>query len=304
VSHLQAQVRYPDHVRPALGAGHSPAPSSLASDELPEPVDARRRRIADDRRLFERYRETGDRATRDQLVERFLPLANHLARRYEGGGGNHGEDLAQVAAIGLLNAIERYDPDRGTAFSSFALPTIAGEIKRYFRDKGWAVRVPRSLQERALAVQHAGDELERELGRPPTVSQIADRIDVTTEAVLEARMATGAHFGVSLDSPTGRDEDGDRTIGDTLGSLDDRLEQVEDAVSVDSLLAVLDERERLILTLRFQHDLTQNEIAARVGLSQMHVSRLLRQAITQVRDAHEGAGLARNPPGRRIPASR
>jgi RNA polymerase sigma-B factor len=285
VSYLEANVWHTDDARRASDAARSPVQSSRAVDEPVELVGARRRRVAHDRRLFERYRENGDLAARDALVERFLPLARHLARRYD-HGSSHGEDLVQVASIGLLNAIDRYDPDRGTAFSSFAVPTIAGEIKRFFRDKGWAVRVPRALQERALAIQNVTDELERKLGRPPTVAQIAARIGASTEEVLEARIAGGAHFGVSLDTPNGHDEDGDRTLADALGSLDQRLEQVNDAVTVERLLAVLDDRERTIVTLRFQHDLTQSEIAARVGLSQMHVSRLLRQAIARLRAAH------------------
>jgi RNA polymerase sigma-B factor len=278
--------RHPDPTRAASDSARSLAATSRGAGEKSSASDVRRRRIQQDLRLFELYRETGDLAARDALVERFLPLAHHLARGYDRGGGLV-EDLAQVASIGLLKAIERYDPDRGIAFSSFAVPTIAGEIKRYYRDKGWAVRVPRSLQERALAVQHATDELERELGRPPTIAQIAERIDASTEEVLEARIAAEAHFGVSLESPSGHDDDGDRTLADTIGSLDHRLEQVEDALAVESLVAGLDDRERTILALRFQHDLTQHEIAARVGVSQMQVSRLLRQAIARLRAAHD-----------------
>ena len=254
--------------------------------------DARwRRRQQDDRRLFERYRRDHDAATRDALVERFLPLASHLARGYDRGTG-HADDLFQVAALGLLKAIERYDPDRGIAFSSFAVPTISGEIKRHFRDKGWIVRVPRELQERALTVQRASESLESELGRVPTSAQLADRLGTTVESVLEARMATGAHFGVSLDRPSqSRDED-DRDLADELGVYDDGFDRAEDTATVDCLLAVLDERERTILRLRFEHDLTQGEIARRVGLSQMHVSRLLRQAITKVRaDAEAVSGV-------------
>jgi len=156
------------------------------------------RRRQQDRQLFARYRRDRDAATRDALVHRFLPLANHLARGYDRGTG-YGDDLSQVAALGLLKAIERYDPDRGIAFSSFAVPTISGEIKRYFRDKGWIIRVPRDLQERALAVQRASEDLESELGRVPTTRQLADRLGTTVESVLEARTAAGAHFGISLD---------------------------------------------------------------------------------------------------------
>jgi RNA polymerase sigma-B factor len=286
-------VSHPQPVAPHLDrAPQAPRPLSAVrsgADEAPSPPDAARRRIEEDRRLFERYRAHGDLAARDALVERFLPLARHLARRYDRGNGQS-DDLVQVASIGLLNAIERYDPARGTAFSSYAVPTIGGEIKRYFRDKGWAVRVPRDLQERALAVQRATEELEGELGRPPTVAQIGQRIGANREAVLEARIASGAHFGISFDSPSERGDDDARTIADVTGGLDDRLAQVEDAAVLDGLLAVLDHRERTILKLRFEHDLTQAEIAARLDLSQMHVSRLLRQAITRLRTVHQMSG--------------
>jgi RNA polymerase sigma-B factor len=238
-------------------------------------------RSRDDHRLFERYRDDGDRAARDALVERFLPLALHLARRYRGAGG-HAEDLQQVASIGLLNAIERYDPDRGIAFSSFAVPTIIGEIKRYFRDKGWAVRVPRELQERALTVERVGDELERDLGRPPTVAHLADKLDATVEQVLEARAAAHAHHGVSLDRPGGDDDEG-RSLVETLGYTDTGFGEAEDAVAFDGLLKGLDERQRVVLHLRFRDDLTQAEIGELIGISQMHVSRLIRQAIEELR---------------------
>jgi RNA polymerase sigma-B factor len=240
-----------------------------------------RSRAYDDRRLFERYRE-GDRTARDELVERFLPLAFHLARRYRGAGG-HAEDLQQVASIGLLNAIDRYDPDRGIAFSSFAVPTILGEIKRYFRDKGWTVRVPRELQERALTLERVGAVLERELGRAPTVAQLAERLDSTVEHVLEARAAAYAHHGVSLDRPSGDDDEEGRALVDALGFTDDEFRRAEDSVAFDEMLAGLGARERLVLRLRFHDDLTQAEIGELIGISQMHVSRLLRQAIEELR---------------------
>jgi RNA polymerase sigma-B factor len=244
----------------------------------PTTAPTRRR---DERRLFDRYRRDGDRDARDALVERYLPLARHLARRYRNSDG-HADDLAQVASLGLLQAIDRFDPDRGIAFSSFAVPTILGEIKRYFRDKGWAVRVPRALQERALDVEHAGEELELELGRVPSAAQLAERLGLGVEEVLEARVAGWAHYGVSLDRP-GTDDDEHRTLGEGLGVIDAGFGHADDAITFDRLVAGLDERQRTVLTLRFREDLTQAEIAARVGLSQMHVSRILRQAVEELR---------------------
>jgi RNA polymerase sigma-B factor len=240
-----------------------------------------RSRVAQERRLFERYRRHGDGAARDALVMRYLPLAHHFARRYA-GSGNYAEDLEQVAAIGLLNAIDRFDPDRGIAFSSYAVPTIVGEVKRYFRDKGWAVRVPRELQERALVVERVGEELERELGRVATIEQVAQRMQVTTEQALEARLASRAHHGISLDRPDGDSDDEGRTLGDGLGTTDPGFARAEESMTFDRLLSAVDERERTILRLRFREDLTQREIAERVGLSQMHVSRIIRQAVAQL----------------------
>src|SRR4051794_30549628 len=242
------------------------------------PAPARR---AQDQQLFERYRRDGDTAARDALVDRYLALAYHLARRYRNGEA-HADDVAQVASIGLLNAIDRFDPDRGTAFSTFAVPTILGEIKRYFRDKGWAVRVPRALQELARDVERVSEELEVELGRVPTALQLAQRLDLSVEDVLEARVAGWAHYGVSLDRPT-RDDDEHRTLGESLGITDAGFRHAEDAISFETLVAGLGERQRRVLQLRFREDLTQAEIAQRVGLSQMHVSRILRQAVEELR---------------------
>jgi len=230
-------------------------------------------------------------------VERFLPLALHLARGYS-RGGPLAEDLEQVASIGLLHAIDRFDPERGLAFSSFAVPTIVGEIKRYFRDKGWAVRVPRELQERALRVERVGEQLEHELGTPPTAAQIAQRMDISMEQVLEGRHAAFAHHGVSLDTPNtdGDDDEGGRTLGDTLGHTDEGFGRVEDALLFDRLLSGLSDRERAIIQLRFREDLTQREIGERLGISQMHVSRLLRQGIAQLQTE---AARHRDPASRR-----
>ena len=246
--------------------------------------DDRLARTLKERRLFARYRGRDDQAARDALVERFLPLATQLARRYH-RGNEPLDDLVQVASVGLLKAIDRFDPARGTAFSSFAVPTIAGELKRHYRDKSWAVRVPRDLQELALRVDRATDRLVHQLGRAPTASEIADDLGVTIEQVLEAHEAAAAYRADSLDRP-GSDEDQDATrVGDTLGIEEPGYRQAEDSATVESMVSVLSDREREILRLRFVEDLTQSEIGDRVGLSQMHISRLLRQAVAQLRDA-------------------
>jgi RNA polymerase sigma-B factor len=225
--------------------------------------------------LFEDYRTTGDPAVREALVRRFLPLARQLSRKYFAAGER--EDLEQVASVGLLKAIDRFDPARGIAFTSFALPTILGELKRYFRDLGWSVRVPRSLQELRQRVDEATEELLTELGRPPTVSEVAQRSATRPERVLEARELGTAHRAISLDVPVADRESGSWL--QAIGADDAGFERVESAVDVERLLDSLPARDRLILRLRFQEDLTQREIAARTGLSQMHVSRLLRAAL-------------------------
>ena len=264
-------------------------------------VRARRRAVTDDhrngadrlgraleeRRLFARLRECGDQAARDALVERFLPLATGLARRYHRGGESL-EDLVQVASVGLLKAVDRFDPARGIAFSSFAVPTIAGELKRHYRDKGWSVRMPRDLQELALRVDRAADRLTHELGRVPTASEIADDVGVSTEQVIEAREAASACRADSLDRPWSDDQDGPRVL-DTLCGDEPGYRRAEHAATVESLMSALSERGREILRLRFAEDLTQSEIGDRVGLSQMHISRLLRQAIARLREAAESS---------------
>jgi RNA polymerase sigma-B factor len=240
-------------------------------------------RAREDRRLLERYHREGDAAAREALVERFLPLARQLARRYQ-RGGEPLDDLVQVASLGLLKAIDRFEPDRPTAFSSFAVPTILGELKRHFRDRGWSVRVPRDLQEMTVRVDRTAEELARELGRAPTPAEIADHIGITTEQVLEAREAAGAYRAVSLDRPREEDED-DAPIAEWMGAEDPGFGLAEDAATVERLMSVLTDREREVLRLRFAEDLTQSEIGARVGVSQMHVSRLIRQSIARLRDA-------------------
>jgi RNA polymerase sigma-B factor len=247
-----------------------------------EAMADRAARAREDRRLLQRLHRHDDQAAREALVERFLPLARQLARRYQ-HGGEQLDDLIQVASLGLLKAIDRFDPARETAFSSFAVPTILGELKRHFRDKGWSVRVPRDLQELSVRVDRETELLSRELGRAPTLAEVAERTASTEEQVLEAREAAGAYRAVSLDRPRDDDEDGEGSVAATMGSEDPGFRVAEDAATVQRLMRVLSEREREVLRLRFEEDLTQSEIGARVGVSQMHVSRLIRQAVAQLR---------------------
>ena len=249
--------------------------------------DDRLARTFEERRLFAQYRGRDDQAARDALVDRFLPLATQLARRYH-RGGEPLEDLVQVASMGLLKAIDRFDPARGIAFSSFAVPTIAGELKRHFRDKGWSVRVPRDLQELAVRVDRATNRLVHELGRAPTAAEIAQDVGVSIEQVLEAREAAAAYRAESLDRSFDDDQDGTRVV-DRLGGDDPGYRQAESSATVESMMSILSDREREILRLRFVEDLTQSEIGDRVGLSQMHISRLLRQAIARLREAAESS---------------
>jgi RNA polymerase sigma-B factor len=221
-------------------------------------------------------------SARDELVERFMPLARQLARRYQ-RGNEPLDDLVQVACIGLVKAVDRFDPDRGTAFSSYAVPTILGELKRYFRDAGWAVHVPRGMQERVMSVNQAVTRLSRDLGRAPTPHEISESIGEPVETVLEALEAAIAYDAVSLDTPRSSDEDGGDTYADTVGAVDERYELVEYTTAIAPTVRALPERDRLVLKLRFEDDLTQLEIAERIGVSQMHVSRLIRRALTRLR---------------------
>ncbi len=246
--------------------------------------DDRAARMRADRRLLRRYHRDGDQAARAELVERFLPLAQQLARRYE-GSGEPLDDLVQVASLGLLKAIDRFDVERTTAFSTFAVPTILGELRRHFRDKGWSVRVPRDLQELAMRVEKVTEELARESAHKPTVDDIARYIGVSPERVLEGRAAAGAHRAVSLDRSGDDDEDGPVGPAASIGVDEPGYGRAEDAVTVGHLLRRLDPRERELLRLRFVEDLTQTAIGERLGVSQMHVSRLMRQALSQVSES-------------------
>jgi RNA polymerase sigma-B factor len=267
--------------------GGSSAAYSGSSNGSGDPDVPRERaaRAHEDRRLLERYHHDGDPGAREALVERFLPLARQLARRYQ-RAGEPLDDLIQVASLGLLKAIERFDPARETAFSSFAVPTILGELKRHFRDKGWSVRVPRDLQELAVKVDRMGEEMARELGRAPTPAEIGERLGATPEQVLEAREAAGAYRAVSLDRPRNEDDEEGELV-DAFGTEDHGYAVAEDAATVERLMRVLSEREREVLRLRFEEDLTQSEIGDIVGVSQMHVSRLIRQSIARLRTEAE-----------------
>jgi RNA polymerase sigma-B factor len=240
-------------------------------------------RYQEDRALFERYLDQRDPMDREMLVERFLPLARQLARRYARPDEPF-DDLFQVACLGLINAIERFDLDRGVAFSSFAVPTIVGEIKRYFRDRTWSVRVPRDLQDLALKVGRAMTELTVRLHREPTVAEIVEQVGVCEEDVLEALEAYGAHKASSLDEPHRSDDDGTDTLGDVLGIEEHGFACAEDRATIDLLLRAITPREREVLRLRFEEDLTQGEIGEQIGLSQMQVSRIIRQAVARLRD--------------------
>jgi RNA polymerase sigma-B factor len=219
---------------------------------------------------------------RGTLVELHLPLVEYLARRFR----NRGEwldDLTQVATIGLIKSIDRFDLERGVEFSTYATPTIVGEIKRHFRDKGWAVRVPRRLQELKLSLTKAIGELAQREGRAPTVSELAAHLQMSEEEVLEGLESANAYSTVSLDAPDSGDEDAP-AVADSLGIVDEALEGVEYRESLKPLLERLPPREKKILLLRFFGNLTQSQIAAELGISQMHVSRLLARTLTQLRD--------------------
>lgn len=245
-----------------------------------------------DRELFARAR-AGDTRARERLAERYLPLARRLARRYQ-RSEEPLEDLVQVASLGLLKAIDRFDASRDVAFSSFAVPTILGELKRHFRDRTWSVRVPRDLQELALRVDRVASELSLEKHRAPTVPELAEALDATEEQVLEALRAAGAYHAGSLDAPRPGRGDVDApggTLADALGDEEDGFARAEERATLAPLLAHISSRERLVLTLRFGEDLTQAEIGERIGVSQMQVSRLIRQALVRLR-----AGLAEQQP--------
>ena len=233
--------------------------------------------------LFERLHRDHDPRVREELTRRFLPLARKLARRYSGAREPF-DDLLQVASLGLVKALDRYDVARGTAFSSLAVPTILGELKRYFRDLGWAVHVPRGAQELAVKVEDCSQRLAAREGRPPSVQALAQYMDVPLEDVLDAFETARAHHAASLDAPHDDGEGETGSLVDTFGHDDHRLLSADERLTVCAAARLLSQREREILCLRFVEDLTQSEISARVGVSQMQVSRILRRTLARLRE--------------------
>jgi RNA polymerase sigma-B factor len=242
----------------------------------------RQSRAAAERRLVERYHLHGDLQARDELIRRFLPLARKLAVR--ASRGDSLEDVYQVASVAVVKGVDRYDPDRGAALSSYLVPTILGEIKRHFRDFNWAMHMPRDMHDRLMAARAAGDSLWQRLGRAPTPAELAAELGVTTEEALELHETASAMAVRSLDAPreSHGEDDGD-DLASAIGDVDGHYEMVDDRSALASGLRALPERERLILKMRFEDDMLQHEIAERIGISQMHVSRLLRRALDRLR---------------------
>ena len=223
---------------------------------------------------------------RDKIVERCLPLADHIARRYEGRGEPR-EDLVQVARLGLVNAVVRFNPDAGSDFVSFAVPTIMGEVRRHFRDNSWSIKVPRRLKELHLRLGAATAELSQRIGRAPTASELAEELGLDRAEVVEGLVAGSSYNTLSIDSGSATGDDDPRSIVDTLGDIDAGIESIEDREVLRPLLNAMPERERTVLVLRFFESMTQTQIAERVGISQMHVSRLLAKSLAHLRDQLE-----------------
>jgi RNA polymerase sigma-B factor len=252
------------------------SPRSRAA--LADATNHRAREAAD----LRAYADRREPMARERLIRNYLPLANSIARRFDRGQRVPLEDLQQVAAIGLLKALDRYDPAHGAAFSTFAVPTIRGEIMRHLRDFTWTVRPPRELQERAIRIEREREQLTNDLGRNPTARELAAQVGCTPEALLDASEAAHARSSDSLDRPVTTQEGDAATLGERLGDEDPGFEAAEASATLDLLLNTLSERDQLVLRLRFRDDLTQSEIGRRIGCSQMHVSRILRDALAQL----------------------
>ena len=237
--------------------------------------------LADEAQLWRRLREHDDQGAREELVRRYMPYAKNLALRYRGASESF-DDLLQVANLGLVNAIDRFEPGRGTPFTAFASPTVLGELKRHFRDRVWTVRVPRGLHDRMAEVDKATAALTVELQRSPSVGEIAAKLEIDPGEVLEVLEANHNRRPLSLDRPVGGEED-EAPASEWVGEEDEGFELVDDKLALEGVLPQLDERERLILRLRFVEDMTQSQIAEQVGHSQMHVSRILRRTLERIR---------------------
>lgn len=262
------------------------------SEAAPRPVGAGGH-LASDRELWERFVRTRDPAIREELVRRNMAFAKRLALRYRGASESF-DDLLQVANLGLLNAVDRFDPERGIPFTAFASPTILGELKRHFRDRVWTVRVPRGLHDRMAEVDKAITDLTKQLQRSPSVGEIAECLELEQTDVLEVLEANHNRRPLSLDRPAGGDESDEAPPSEWVGDVDERFELVEGRVALAAALPYLEERERVVLRLRFVEDMTQSQIAERIGHSQMHVSRILRRALARIRERIDEE---RNPPG-------
>jgi RNA polymerase sigma-B factor len=253
--------------------------------------------LASEAELWRRFTQDRNPTVREELVRRNMPFAKRLALRYRGASESF-DDLLQVANLGLLNAIDRFDPERGIPFTAFASPTILGELKRHFRDRVWTVRVPRGLHDRMAEVDKAITELTKELQRSPSVGEIAERLELEQTDVLEVMEANHNRRPLSLDRPAGSEDSDETTPVEWVGNEDEGYELVEGRIALDAALPFLDERERLVLRMRFVEDMTQSQIAERIGHSQMHVSRILRRALSRIRERiEEQRGGEQAPPG-------
>jgi RNA polymerase sigma-B factor len=242
-----------------------------------------------EKELWRRLKQGRDQRAREELVKLYMPMARRMAGRYAGVVEPY-DDLVQVASLGLLNAIDRFDIDRGIPFGGFAKPTIMGELKRYFRDKVWTIRVPRALHDRMAAIETATEELTEELSRPPSPKQLAEHLDIDVADILEALEARENRRPLALDRPIQNADGEEQSTPEWIGEVDDGYELVEDRLTVESVLPALDPREREVLRLRFIEELPQTKIAAQIGCSQMHVSRLLRRTLDRMREEAAGPG--------------
>ena len=246
--------------------------------EYADVTDMFRRLVTLDERSVDYRRQ------RDVIIERCLPLANNIARRFNNRGEPF-EDLVQVARVGLINAVNRFDADNGADFLAFAVPTMMGEVRRHFRDHGWSVKVPRRLKELNSQLKKSREELSQQLGRAPTASEIATHLGIDREEVVQAQIASSAYSTLSSDAPArAHDDDEIRSVTNTFGDLDANLDKVLDVQTVRPLLAALPERDQTVLRLRFFDNMTQTQIADRLGISQMHVSRLLARSLAALRE--------------------